>query len=127
MSNRRHEFSNKVKEQAYRRAEGKCQKCGIQFDTKNRPEYDHIVMDAYSGDNSLANCQVLCKRCHAEKTGKKDIPANAKAKRLARARIGITNKGSLKRGKSHKTPKIKKTLPPRRGGIAAQFGLVTER
>ena len=123
MSKGRHEFTDKVKRQAYKRASGKCQKCGIQFDTKNKPEYDHIIMDALSGDNSLANCQVLCKTCHAEKTGKKDIPANAKAKRLADQQIGIKHKGSLKRGKN-KLEKIKKTLPPRRGGIAAQFGLV---
>lgn len=119
----RREFTTKTKQDAYKRAEGKCQKCGILFDSKNKPEYDHIIMDALSGDNSLANCQVLCKKCHSEKTGKKDIPANAKAKRLADERIGIKHKGSLKRGKS-KTEKIKKTLPPRRGGIAAQFGLV---
>lgn len=124
MSKRRHEFTDKVKRQVYKRAEGKCQKCGIQFDSKNKPEYDHIIMDALSGDNSLANCQVLCKKCHSEKTSKKDIPANAKVKRLADQQIGIKHKGSLKRGKNIKPDKFKKTLPPRRGGIAAQFGLV---
>lgn len=124
MSKRRNEFTDKVKRQAYKRAEGKCQKCGILFDSKIKPEYDHIIMDALSGDNSLANCQVLCKKCHSEKTHKKDIPAIAKTKRLTDAQIGIKHKVNLKRGKAKKPQKLTKTLSPRRGGIAAQFGLV---
>lgn len=117
----RREFSVQTKRAAYKRSGGHCQKCGIHFDSKIRPEYDHIIMDALSGDNSLANCQVLCRKCHSEKTNGKDKPTAAKTKRLADAKMGIKHKGSLKRGKNKK-----KILPFRRGGIAAQFGLEDE-
>lgn len=123
---RRNEFSAKTKRQAYSHANGKCQKCGIAFDgIKIKPEYDHIIMDALSGNNSLANCQVLCRKCHDEKTSKRDIPTIAKVKRLNDEQIGIKHKNNLKRGKAKQLQKSEKTTPPRRGGIAAQFGLVS--
>lgn len=36
----------------------------------------------------LENCVVLCKGCHAVKTGKTDIPRIAKVKRVHRNHIG---------------------------------------
>jgi 5-methylcytosine-specific restriction protein A len=47
----------------------------------NGPEFDHRIPCAEGGDNSLENCDVLCRNCHGAKT-KKDVPRIAKGKRI---------------------------------------------
>jgi 5-methylcytosine-specific restriction endonuclease McrA len=77
----RQEFSQKTKLEAWRRSGGHCASCGKKIRTGDGPEYDHIITDFYNGGNSLANCQVLCKACHAMKTGDEDAPKHAKTRR----------------------------------------------
>lgn len=83
----RHEFSKKTMREAYERSEGLCEgvmptgeRCCANLAHKLH-HFDHIIPDAIGGDNSLQNCQVLCKPCHDDKTRKIDIPIIAKAKR----------------------------------------------
>lgn len=83
----RTEFSQKTKAEAALRAKGKC-KCTARLFVGNI-FYDHIVPDAMGGDNSLGNCQVLCRACHDNKTRKHDVPDIAKAKRRFRNANGI--------------------------------------
>lgn len=85
----RTEFSNKVKRDALKRADGKCEVpgCGA-FLSLNKYHYDHIIPDQMGGDASLDNCQVACWACHKEKT-KADVADIAKAKRRERKHLGI--------------------------------------
>lgn len=63
----RQEFSKRVKLQAWDRCGGRCE-CGCGQKIHGDAEYDHIIECAIGGDNSLENCRVLRRRCHAEKT-----------------------------------------------------------
>jgi len=62
----RQEFTRKTRWEAGERAGGICQKCKLIIN--GRQEYDHILPCELGGDNSLSNCMVLCRKCHADKT-----------------------------------------------------------
>lgn len=55
-------FSYQMKERIKEKQNGKCKKCG-RFPT--HWEFDHING---RGDNSIDNCQGLCRDCHQDKT-----------------------------------------------------------
>lgn len=76
----RHEFSKSTKRDASIRCKGKCEGCGVRLRIGGY-HYDHINPDWFSGSNALDNCQVLCLRCHKQKTAEEDQPNIAKAKR----------------------------------------------
>ena len=44
-------------------------------------EYDHLILDANSKDNSLENCRAVCPNCHRWKTTHRDTPTAAKTVR----------------------------------------------
>lgn len=87
----RAEFSKKVKNAAYERANKRCEGTGTFYGWEpghrcNMPldrgvEYDHIILEANSHDNSLTNCAAVCIPCHEYKTRKRDIPTAAKTVR----------------------------------------------
>lgn len=84
----RAEFSKQTKRDAYDRSNGFCEAVGKMYGLPpgkrcNFPfgkacEYDHIILDANSKDNSLSNCACVCIPCHKFKTAKHDIPKAAK-------------------------------------------------
>lgn len=78
----RHEFSKKTKAEAFQRCGGFCEgkDCGVKIYASGF-HYDHVNPDWFSGSNDLDNCQVLCLKCHKQKTSKEDRPDIAKAKR----------------------------------------------
>lgn len=82
----RNEFSKKTKLAAFQRAEGCCEVCTLKITAAIGPtQYDHRIPDGLDGDNSLENCQVLCKPCHDLKTFTAidgDVSKIAKAKRI---------------------------------------------
>lgn len=90
----RREFSKQVKRAAFERAKGYCegmpygQPCGTKL-MLGKYHYDHEIPDALGGEPVIENCKVLCVACHADKTGKKDIPAIAKTKRIQDRQKGI--------------------------------------
>lgn len=93
----RKNFTKNTKLAAWSRAGGHCEVCGAKITAANGPtQYDHIVPDALGGDNSLENCQVLCKRpCHDLKTHKPidgDVPRIAKAQRGYEKRANVREK-----------------------------------
>ncbi len=79
---KRAEFSRKTKAEAFARAKGKCESCGVKIRPGIGPEYDHIIPDAVDGGNDLSNCKVLCKNCHGSKTAKSDVPEIARTYRV---------------------------------------------
>lgn len=76
----RKEFSRKTRAQAFERCGGLCEKCQAKLKV-GEPEYDHILPAELGGEADLANCQVLCKACHREKTTK-DVRGIRKADRV---------------------------------------------
>lgn len=51
-----------------RRQDDRCACCGQPFDTKRRPQCDHIVPLRDGGQNRESNLQLICRQCHAAKT-----------------------------------------------------------
>ena len=100
----RAEFSTKTKREAFKRSEQKCEAVGAWYGLEdgkrcNAPlskgvEFDHIILDANSKDNSLGNCAAVCPTCHGIKTAKHDVPLAAKTKRQADMRHITKPKGS---------------------------------
>jgi hypothetical protein len=95
----RAEFRAKTKREALRRSEGLCEALGEWYGLAPRQRcnaplsfgvnFDHIILDANSKDNSLENCAAVCVRCHAWKTANKDIPLAAKTQRQQDKARGI--------------------------------------
>lgn len=83
MKTERCEFPKSVREAAWQRAMGRCEVCTQPFSGR-RPQYDHVIPAALRTENSatLANCRVLCPRCHLDKTAMEDMPRIVKAKRI---------------------------------------------
>ena len=87
----RHEFSKPTKREALRRSGGLCEAVGSMYglDEGHRcraplgygVEFDHVILDANSKDNSLENCAAVCVKCHKHKTRTHDIPKAAKTRR----------------------------------------------
>lgn len=91
----RREFTKRTQRQALARAEGRCEgrgadgtRCPCQLQPA-RYHFDHIIAVALSDDASLANCQVLCKPCHAAKT-RTDVGTIAKVLRIRDRHTGVT-------------------------------------
>jgi 5-methylcytosine-specific restriction endonuclease McrA len=88
----RREFTKQTRRDALKRSGMLCEAVGAMYGLTdgqrcNAPlshgiEYDHIVLDANSKDNSLENCACVCIPCHRWKTAKHDTPMAAKTVRM---------------------------------------------
>lgn len=92
----RREFSSKIKVAAFRRADGRCEKCSVRLSV-GKFAYDHRIPDAMGGEPTLDNCEVLCTACHSAKTRTVDVPRIAKARRQAAKHIGIKRPSSFRK------------------------------
>jgi hypothetical protein len=129
----RKEFTKPTKRLALKRSCLKCEAVGTMYGLPdgqrcNSPlsagvEYDHIVLDANSKDNSLGNCASVCLKCHRWKTSHHDIPMAAKTVRMGdkaanirrappaaikSAPFPVTEKAAKRQSRPPKPP-----LPPR--------------
>jgi len=84
----RAEFSKATKLEAWLRAHGCCEGCGVEFGGR-RPEYDHDKPAELGGDNSLENCKCLCPKCHRAKTSFEDMPVIWKSNRVREKGAGL--------------------------------------
>lgn len=111
----RREFPRKVRQAALNRANGHCEKCKAVL-KRREGEVDHILPDILGGEPVLANAQILCRVCHAEKTAD-DIRRTRKADRARdKASGAVRPAGKLKGPGFPSSPKPRverKTLPPR--------------
>lgn len=111
----RREFPRKVRQAALNRAAGHCDKCKAVLKPREG-EVDHILPDVLGGEPVLANAQVLCRVCHAEKTAD-DIRRIRKADRARdKASGAVRPAGKLRSAgfaKSSKQRVQRKVLPPR--------------
>lgn len=83
----RKEFSKSVRLQAWERSGGHCE-CGCGQKIIGTPEYDHVIEDTLTHDNSLDNCMVMSKRCHRLKTDR-NRPEIDKTRRVLEKRAGV--------------------------------------
>jgi 5-methylcytosine-specific restriction endonuclease McrA len=98
----RKEFTKKTQREAFARSGFKCEATGAMYglaagqrcnaELSYGVEYDHIVLDANSKDNSLENCAAVCIKCHKWKTANHDIPMAAKTVRQQDKARGIKTK-----------------------------------
>lgn len=87
----RAEFSKPTKREALRRANNRCEAMGPMYglpagvrcatDLGYGVEFDHVILDANSKDNSLENCAAVCVKCHRWKTANHDTPKAAQTQR----------------------------------------------
>lgn len=110
----RRNFSRKTLREGYDRAKGKCEKCSTVL-KKGAWHGDHILPDVLGGEPVLANLQILCVGCHAEKTAA-DIRRTRKADRQRDKETGVVRaKGGIKQrgfAKTEKTRKIDRSALP---------------
>jgi hypothetical protein len=62
-------FTDTMKQKIYERQNGKCEKCGNEFDITEM-EADHITPWHEGGKTTEENCQMLCRDCNRRKSGK---------------------------------------------------------
>ncbi|MBU9872893.1 HNH endonuclease [Holdemanella porci] len=62
-------FDDTQKTIAYNHQNGICPVCGEHFEY-DEMEGDHIIPWSKGGKTTQENCQMLCKRCNREKSGK---------------------------------------------------------
>lgn len=94
----RREFSPVTKREALKRAGTFCEAVGRMYGLEdgqrcNAPlgygvEFDHVILEANSHDNSLGNCAAVCPKCHRWKSSKHDTPLAAKTVRQ-RDKLGL--------------------------------------
>lgn len=90
------EFSAKTKLQAFEEAKGHCVRCTAKL-YPGKIRYNHRLPCAIGGDNSLANCEVLCLACDSVQTYGHDLPMIAKTKRVRRRHAGIAKQRRITR------------------------------
>ena len=98
----RREFPRKVKAAAIARAAGRCEKCAAALKPREG-EVDHILEDALGGEPVLANAQVLCRPCHAEKTADRIVKIRKADRARDKASGAIRPAGKL-RGPAFPSP-----------------------
>jgi len=112
----RREFTKPTKRAALRRSGLLCEAVGAWYGLDpgkrcNAPlsggvQYDHIILDANSKDNSLENCAAVCPKCHGIKTAKHDTPLAAKTLRQQDRATGVSQPtGKLRSAGFAKSPK----------------------
>jgi len=84
---KRAEFSKATKLAAWDRCRGLCE-CGCGQKILGTPEYDHVIEETLTHDNSLENCMVMAKRCHRLKTSE-NRPEIDKTRRILEKRAGV--------------------------------------
>ena len=99
----RKEFSRAVRRDAFLRANGDCELCGIKLKV-GEAEYHHRIEAYLGGEATLENCVVLCRSCHALAT-KARHPEIDKTRRLADKRMGIRRKSTMPGSKRSKFKK----------------------
>ena len=132
----RREFTKTTKRKALKRSGRLCEAIGPWYGLaagrrcnatlSKGVEFDHIILDANSKDNSLENCAAVCIRCHGIKTAKHDTPTAAKTVRQQDKAQGITApKQTIRSAPFPKRPKrAPKQMPPARSLYGPGSGLM---
>lgn len=103
----RKEFSKATKREALHRSGGLCEAMGTLYGLEPGKrceaklsygvEFDHVIQESNSHDNSLENCAAVCPKCNQFKAHKHDTPRAAKTQRQQDKHRGI-------KGPKHRWP-----------------------
>lgn len=103
----RREFTKSTKRAALVRSGLLCEAVGAMYGLKRGQrcstnlgygvEFDHIILDANSKDNSLENCAAVCRQCHKHKSTRHDTPLAAKTLRQQDNASGIRKRPSFQK------------------------------
>lgn len=126
----RREFTGKTRKAALKRSNMRCEAVGEWYGLgpgqrchaglAHGVEYDHIILDANSHDNSLENCAAVCIKCHRYKSATHDTPTAAKTVR--QVFMGMKTKVKAKIPSPPKPEKAPpKAMPARRSLYAARI------
>jgi hypothetical protein len=66
ISNNSRSVPTHVRDEVWRRDEGKCVKCG----SRENLEFDHIIPVSKGGSNTARNIELLCEKCNRSKSAK---------------------------------------------------------
>jgi len=117
---RRSEFTAQTKRDAYKRADGCCQSCAVKL-RDGESQYHHVIEARLGGTNSLANCLVLCPRCHKAVTKDTSIPRITRMKHMRDASINARGpKAKIPSRRKVRTISDKIGLPPRRNILTGE-------
>jgi 5-methylcytosine-specific restriction endonuclease McrA len=92
---KRRKFTGKERRAVHEAFEGRCDDCGANVGLSF--EIDHRVPLFRGGKHEFANWQLLCKPCHAAKTGG-EAKGNAKIRRIERRIVEGPKPAKLKGG-----------------------------
>jgi 5-methylcytosine-specific restriction endonuclease McrA len=119
----RREFTAKTRKAALKRSNMRCEAIGAWYglpegehctnDLAYGVQYDHLILDANSKDNSIENCRAVCPKCHDWKTRNRDTPTAAKT--VAQSLMGMKTRPKAKIASRPKEtrPATKQALAPR--------------
>ncbi len=103
----RHNFTQKTREAAIKRANGRCEAVGEIYGLEpgtrcnavlagKRIEVDHYPIPATDeGSEVLENAVVCCTACHGHKTATYDVPMQAKGRRIRERNAGVRKPSRL--------------------------------
>jgi 5-methylcytosine-specific restriction enzyme A len=96
----RREFPDKVKVEAFKRANKRCENCTAPL-YPGKYRYDHRIPDQLGGEPTLQNCWVICTACDKSKTrsDQKDI---GHARRVFKKHAGVKKRRSITGWKNFK-------------------------
>lgn len=66
ISTSRERIPEKVRNEVWRRDEGKCVRCG----SREKLEFDHIIPISKGGSNTARNIELLCESCNRKKSNR---------------------------------------------------------
>jgi 5-methylcytosine-specific restriction endonuclease McrA len=87
---KRQNFTKAAKIAEWRDAKFCCRSCFTPIRDYWDGEYDHIIPTSIGGNNSMENCKLLCRPCHAKKTkrDRKEIDKTRRIlKRMAQVKV----------------------------------------
>lgn len=61
-----------MKKKVIRRSGNRCERCGVDLDEDYTGEFHHIIPIVFGGNNTIANCSLLCRDCHITAPNVKD-------------------------------------------------------
>jgi len=120
----RREFTAKTRKEALKRSSYRCEAEGDWYglpagqrctaDLALGVQYDHLILDANSKDNSFENCRAVCPKCHDWKTRNRDTPTAAKTVRQKHMGMKTRPKAPIpSRAKPEKPARVQKASLPR--------------
>jgi hypothetical protein len=69
----RPEFSSVVRRKIMEKANNRCERCGIDFDSTFKGVFHHIIPVCFGGNNQIENCSLLCDECHKKAPNIKNV------------------------------------------------------